>query len=229
MKLLLFDIDGTILHTHGLGRRLVDEVFLELTGRHSPVRITYSGKTDPQIAYEMTDAIGIVGPERDEIAVRALALYTERILEQLPNERVTMLQGVQALIERLATIDSVQLALLTGNVESAAYAKLDAVGLSSFFDFGAFGSDSANRYELPAIAQRRAKEMTGRLFEGDNIVIIGDTEHDIRCGASIGAFSVGVCTGRYGRDELSVHLPNALFDDLADIEHFERVVLHRVA
>ncbi|MEZ4695896.1 MAG: HAD family hydrolase [Rhodothermales bacterium] len=229
MKLLLFDIDGTILHTHGSGRRLVDSIFLELTGRTAPARISYAGKTDPQIAMEMAHAVGCPESERDEVVQRSLELYTQRMLDLLPASKVTLLPGAAALIDRLCSKSDVQLALLTGNVEPIAFAKLAAVGVDKYFTFGAFGSDSPDRYRLPPIAQQRALDITGHLFEKDNIVIIGDTEHDIRCGRSIGAYSVGVCTGYFGRDELSRHEPNALFDTLEDADHFERTVLLRVS
>ncbi len=229
MKLLLFDIDGTILHAHGVGRQLVDVIFDELTGRKSPDRLVYSGKTDPQICREMADAVGLIGDERDAVAEEALTIYTERILEALPGKKISLIPGADSLIERLAEHSDVQLALLTGNVESVAYAKLDAVGLRSHFDFGAFGSDSADRYELPAIAKTRAVTQTGQMYDGGNVVIIGDTEHDIRCGLSIGAFSVAVCTGHYSSEELSRHNPNALFESLEDADEFHRIVIDRAA
>ena len=148
---------------------------------------------------------------------------------RLRPEGVTALPGIVDLVAHLDEAADVQLALLTGNIEPMAYAKLGAVGLDGYFPFGAFGSDSPRRPDLPAIAVERAQAHTGRRFSGKDVVIIGDTEHDIACGRGIGAFSVGVCTGRYGRGELERHGPDVLLDSLADRAGFLERVLRPAA
>ena len=230
MKLLLFDIDGTILHTHGVGREAVEEALAGVLGR--PVLtdgISFSGKTDPQILDEIMARHGLGADERAACMGDVLGAYAEVMRHRLRPEGVTVLPGIPELVAHLHAAPDVQIALLTGNVEPMAYAKLGAVGLGGYFPFGAFGSDSAHRPDLPAIAVERARAHTGRRFSGKDVVIIGDTEHDIACGRGIGAFSVGVCTGRYGRDELGRHGPDVLLDSLADRAHFVRRVLRPAA
>lgn len=230
MKLLLFDIDGTLLHTHGVGRQAVEEALADVLGR--PVHtdgVTFSGKTDPQILDEVMARHGLDASERAARMSDAVGAYTEAMQRHLNPNQVTLLPGILELVSHLHAAPDVQLALLTGNIEPMAYVKLGAVGLGGYFPFGAFGSDSPHRPDLPAIAVERARAHTGRRFAGKDVVIIGDTEHDIACGRGIGAFSVGVCTGRYERDELERHGPDVLFDDLADQAYFVQRVLRLAA
>jgi phosphoglycolate phosphatase-like HAD superfamily hydrolase len=110
-----------------------------------------------------------------------------------------------------------------------AYLKLAAVGLDGYSPLGAFGSDHADRYQLPPIAVERARHFARRNFAGTDVVIIGDTEHDINCGKGIGAFSVAVCTGHYTRQDLELHAPHVLLDDLSDLPLFIEQVLRFAA
>ena len=97
--------------------------------------------------------------------------------------------------------------LLTGNVEEGARLKLEPTGLLSLFKVGAYGSDSALRAELPAVAVARAEALTGRRYAGKDVVVIGDTPADVECGASLGVTAVAVATGRHSVDELAAHAP----------------------
>lgn len=226
MKLLLFDIDGTMLHANGAGRAAVERALARVCGR--PITtdgVTFSGKTDPQIIADILQANGIASDGTSTLAEDALAAYEETAHEVFDPKAVTRLPGVRSLLARLETHPGVQLGLLTGNIESMAYRKLAAVALDHHFAFGAFGSDHAVRHRLPPIAMARARAHTGRAFAGRDVVIIGDTAHDIQCGRGIGAFSVGVCTGRYGRRDLAAHTPSLLLDDLADADGFIEAVL----
>lgn len=222
MKLLLFDIDGTILHAHGSGRRSVEAALEGVAGQPiSTEGIPFSGKTDPQILREVLEANGLAPETVQSILKDAVQAYTEAARADLSVAQVEVYPGVAELIGRLAKRDDVQLSLLTGNVEEMAYAKLDAGRINStLFPFGAFGSDHADRYQLPAIARDRALSHTGRTFDGADIVIIGDTKHDILCGRSIGVTSIAVATGHYSREDLAPHGPDHLFDDLTDHDAF---------
>ncbi len=224
MKLLLFDIDGTLVHVRGVGREAVEGALARVCGR--PVAtdgVVFSGKTDPQIMREVLAASGCAASPA--LVADALAAYVEAASAALRPAHVERLPGVAALVEALAARADVQLGLLTGNVEAMAYRKLEAAGLARYFPFGAFGSDHADRACLPPVAVRRARTHTGRTFAGADVVIIGDTEHDIRCGRGIGAASVAVCTGRYARADLAPHAPDLLVDDLTDADAFVRRVV----
>lgn len=217
MKLLLFDIDGTLLVTRGLGRRAVEAALSELCGRPvSTQGVRFSGKTDPQIFREVLAASGFDPAEAEALLPDVMARYAALLAPTLRPEYIDVLPGVPGLLAALADRDDVHLALLTGNLEPMAFAKLAAVGLDAYFAFGAFGSDHADRHRLPAVAVERAARHTGRRYSGKQVVIIGDTEHDVRCGRGIGAFAVGVCTGSYTRDDLAAHGPDLLLDDLTD-------------
>ena len=226
MKLLLFDIDGTLLVTRGTGRRAILKALHALTGQHLTLDgISFSGRTDPAILRDIFVHNGFDTADVDALLPDALALFAEVLPEYLNADTVTALPGVAQLIEQLAGQEEVQLALVTGNLESTAYQKLDAVGLASYFPFGAFGSDHADRNALPPLAVHRAYAYTGHTFAGSNVVVIGDTEHDIRCSRSIGALAVAVCTGHYSRADLEPHAPDVLLDGLEDADLFMRHLL----
>ena len=228
MKLLLFDIDGTLLHTDGVGRAAVEHALAEVCG--APVStdgVRFSGKTDPQIMRQILEASEV--PDAEALLPRVLEAYAAAVEEALRPKHVTVLPGVKKLLDELAGVPNAQLALLTGNLERTAALKLRAAGLEDYFPFGAFGSDHGDREQLPAVAVQRAEARTGRVFEGRDVVIIGDTEHDIRCGRSLGVFSVAVCTGRYARADLACHTPDLLLDDLSDGAAFRRRVLNGAA
>ncbi len=217
MKLFLFDIDGTILRTNGLGRRAVRYALEATTGRALDLDpISFSGKTDPQIFREILAHHGVPDNEADAMMPALLARYTEKMQETITESTVTLIPGVAPLLDTLAARGDVALALLTGNVEPMAFLKLERVGLAHHFDFGAFGSDSAHRPDLPAIATARAQARAGRPFTGHDVVIIGDTEHDIACGRGIDAYAVAVCTGHFDRAALEPHGPHLLLESLED-------------
>lgn len=228
MKLLLFDIDGTLLLTHGIGRRSVERALADVCGQPIDTStIHFSGKTDPQIIREVFVANGFEEASLNGLVDEATDRYRELMDRMIHPDGVEVLPGIATLIENLHQRDDVQLGLLTGNLQPLAYRKLEAASLDAFFPFGAFGSDHADRYQLPPIAVERAYEHTGRRFKGTDVVIIGDTEHDIGCGRDIGAFAVAVCTGRFDRACLSAFGADLLFDCLDDYEAFVDAVLER--
>ena len=224
MKLLLFDIDGTILHANGTGRTAIENALAKLCGCPiSTESVTFSGKTDPQIMREILTANDI-NPTPAQVD-EALAVYESVASGQLSAADVTLLPGVADLLNRLNRRNDVTLGLLTGNIRPMAYEKLSAAGQDHYFPFGAFGSDHGERSQLPAIAVRRAQAQSGHTFSGRDVVIIGDTPNDIQCGDGIGAFAVGVCTGRYDRPDLAPYEPDALLDDLRAADAFMQHVV----
>ena len=226
MKLLLFDIDGTLLTANGTGRTSVEEALSQQFGRSITTEaVTFSGKTDPQIMAEVLHQNDI-SPTEAHITT-ALETYQETAHDELTSAHVSTLPGVETLVGTLAAHNEVHLGLVTGNVKQMAYRKLEVVQLDAHFPFGAFGSDHADRNCLPPLAIDRATAHTGRRFEGKDIVIIGDTVRDIECGAHVGAYVVSVCTGRYSRDDLAPHNPDLLLEDLQDLNGFVDGVVHR--
>jgi phosphoglycolate phosphatase-like HAD superfamily hydrolase len=227
-RLVLFDIDGTILWTDGAGRRAVLGALEEHFGAIDPREHRFDGKTDPQIVRELMQHAGMTGSVIQERLPAALTRYVELLGEELGDDdhREKIYPGVAALLDALEARDDVLPGLLTGNVREGAVAKLTAVGIDAArFRVGAFGSDHADRPELPAIARRRAEALLGREIAGRDVVVIGDTPADMGCGRGIGARAIGVATGRYSVDELRACNAAAVFPDLADTAAVVRAIL----
>jgi len=219
-RLVLFDIDGTILLTAGAGRRAITAALAEEMASHDAFdRIRFDGKTDPQIVAELLEAARHPSASDAEyiraVCHRYVALLEAELLEG--RSRTTVMPGIFELLDALEREAGVVLGLLTGNVAPGAALKLGAAGLDpARFRIGAYGSDSAHRPDLPAIAARRAEPLFGREPRGAEVVIIGDTPADMTCGRAIGARAIGVATGSYGLGELSAAGAHAVFGDLSD-------------
>jgi phosphoglycolate phosphatase len=229
MPLVLFDIDGTMLLTSGAGRRAIVAALGEELGEVSVFeRIRFDGKTDPQIVAELLAAAGQPEP-RESPRVQALCRrYVSLLALELerPTTRTILMPGIAALLDRLEGERGVVLGLLTGNLEDGAALKLRSGGLDpGRFRVGAYGSDSAHRPDLPAIAARRAERFFGRRPTGSEVVIIGDTPSDISCGSGIAARAVAVATGSYSTADLAACAPHAVFEDLSDTELVVEAIL----
>jgi phosphoglycolate phosphatase-like HAD superfamily hydrolase len=222
MRLVLFDIDGTILLTDGAGRRAIGRALLDLMGTTGPVGDhRFDGKTDPQIVREL---LVLAGHGDAEIPERVRAVC-DRYLELLEVEltrpsQTRVMAGVRELLTALAVPEAsgaVLVGLLTGNLERGAALKLQSAGIDpSRFAVGAYGSDAPDRPELPAIARRRAESLTGRAIAGEHVIVIGDTPDDVACARPIGARTVAVATGRYDVSALAAAGATHVFADLSD-------------
>ena len=228
MRVVLFDIDGTLLWTDGAGRRAVHQALEDVFGAPAPDGHEFDGKTDPQIVRELM-LLGGVAPDTIEARLPdALARYVELLRHELARDDHSdkTYPGIGPLLDALEARDDVLLGLLTGNVHHGALAKLDAVGLArDRFKVGAFGSDHASRPELPAIARARAETLLGHVVAGEDVVVIGDTPADMGCGRGIGARAIGVATGRYSVEDLRACSAAAVFADLADTDAVMRAIL----
>lgn len=228
MKVVLFDIDGTLLLTDGAGRRAVFRALEDVYETSVPDGIQFDGKTDPQIVRELMQLAGLTDERIDERLHQVLDRYVGLLQAELSrfDASVALMPGVTPLLEALEAREDVMLGLLTGNVRHGAAAKLDAVGIgTSRFRIGAFGSDHEKRPELPAIARARAEALLGHAVRGDDVVVIGDTPADMGCGLGIGARAIGVATGRYSVDELRACQPVAVFKDLSDTSAVLRTIV----
>lgn len=217
--LVLFDIDGTLLLAHGAGRRAVHRAMHDVFGATGPELHPFDGKTDPQIVHELGTLAGIDGATIAEKMTPALDRYYDYLEADISGtpEAVELLPGVMSLLDVLESRTDVMLGILTGNIEPGASLKLRAVNIApERFVVGAYGSDAATRPALPAIAQARASARLGVELPGSQVVIIGDTPHDLTCGRSIGAHAIGVETGRFRAADLSPYSPRAVFANLSD-------------
>jgi len=227
LRILLWDIDGTLVRSARAGAfkdytiPVLESVF-GTAGRLSEMSV--SGMTDWQIVLESLASAGFT-PE--QIRGRILELRKRYVAEL---ERVSSLEyeeplfqllpGVREVLEAADAHPRYHSALLTGNVKSAARVKMRLVGLSEFFRLpGAFGDDSHDRRDLPAVARRRLSRRLGVELLPAQFIIIGDTPNDIDCARHFGARSVGVGTGRVNSVEtLRPHNPDVLLPDLSDTE-----------
>ena len=218
-RLVLFDIDGTLLWSDGAGRRAMEGALAHVFGATGDASYRYDGKTDRQIVREQMRVHGHDDAAIDTRLDAVMASYVERVTRELASgdRQVRRLPGVAELLDVLEARDDVVLGLLTGNVAQGAAVKLAAAEIDvARFRVNAFGSDHEHRPRLPEIARRRAREQLGLDFAGDAIVVIGDTPADIDCARSVAARTIAVATGRYSVDELATHAPSAVFADLSD-------------
>ena len=218
-KLVLLDIDGTILWTDGAGRRAIHDALREVFGGIGPAGYWFDGKTDRQIVRDLMRLEGHADAVIDERMERLLERYVVNLRRELrdPAHPPRLLPGVNELLDAVERHPRMRLGLLTGNLVAGAAAKLESVGIDpARFEVGAYGSDEEHRPSLPAVALRRARETLGLELEGASLVIIGDTPADVECGRAVGARALAVATGRYSVEELRKHDPAAVFEDLTD-------------
>jgi phosphoglycolate phosphatase-like HAD superfamily hydrolase len=225
-RLILWDVDGTLLSTDGIAAEAMRQAMREVVGPAAPLaRTSYAGKTDWQIIRESLPSLdpAEVGERLHEFA----AAYYSRLVAQRAElaARSRLFPGVTAALEALT--GRARQAPLTGNIAAVARLKLECVGLLGLLDVeaGAYGDDHHHRPELVPVAAARAASRYGRAFAGAQIVVVGDTPHDIACGKANGARTVAVATGPYPIEELLGHGPDAALPDLADTERALAAIL----
>ena len=229
MRLVLFDIDGTLLLSRGAGRRAVLSAMAGMLPPPEAVRgVRFDGKTDPQIVRELLHAAGDPRYADQRHIAEVLDRYVGFLREELarPDHVTDVMPGVFPLLDRVEAHATTLLGLLTGNVAPGAELKLRSAAIDpARFQVGAFGSDHHERSALPAIAAARARPHFGRPPAGAEVVIVGDTPADVTCGQGIGARAIGVATGSYSAEELSAAGAFAAFDDLADLDAVWEAIL----
>ncbi|HKW41767.1 MAG TPA: HAD family hydrolase [Gemmatimonadales bacterium] len=232
MKLVLFDIDGTLLWTDGAGRRAIQRALLDEAGTAGPIeRYRFDGKTDPQIVSELL-ALAHHPRARDEATIQAVCRrYVDHLRTELdrPAQTTTLMAGIDALLGALEARQAegkALIGLLTGNVEPGAILKLRSAGLDpARFRVGAYGSDSARRAELPHVAAERAAALTGWRFSGADVIVVGDTPDDVACCRPIGARCVAVATGSYDAAALRACGAAYVFETVVDTDAVLRAIL----
>ncbi|HEX8051959.1 MAG TPA: haloacid dehalogenase-like hydrolase [Thermoleophilaceae bacterium] len=228
MKLVLWDIDGTLVDSAKLGRDAFFEAFEQVIG-HTPTTIVpFAGRTDLEIAYDMFETEGVeAAPETllddfEEALVAAMAARLDEL------ERIgRALPGTSEALERLHGEPGVIQSLLTGNVERNAMLKLKPFGLARWLEFGCggYGSDHRVRGELVAIARARAERAHHARIDPASVVLIGDTPLDVVAAREGGARAVGVATGPYDEQALADAGADAVLPDLSDTERVVDAVL----
>lgn len=226
-RLLLFDVDGTLVDVDGAGRVAFRRAMEEVYGETGPIdTFHFRGKTDPAIVRGLLRAAGRGDPWIDERMERLWSRYLDALETALADRRsrLKVHAGVRRLLDRLEADGRFELALVTGNVRGGAWRKLEACRVREPFRYGAFGSDSEERDDLPPLAVRRAARRVGREFAPEEVWIIGDTPADVRCARHSGLRSLAVATGGYGTDELAEHGAEHVVPGLADADRVVEIL-----
>ena len=215
---VFFDIDGTMLLSAGAGRVALETAMEQVFGTTGQLdSYHFHGKTDPQI---VIDLLGAAGLDPTMIRSRLASMwpvYLEALKGELQIRReegsIEMLPGVPELLAVLEGREGITLGLLTGNIEPAAWLKLQAANVTTRFEVGGFGSDAEVRIDIARIAVQRIQAVDDA---PSRVVVVGDTPDDIECARAVGGYSVAVATGRHGTQELAEAGADAVFADLSD-------------
>jgi phosphoglycolate phosphatase-like HAD superfamily hydrolase len=229
-KLILWDVDATLLTTDGISGEVMRTAMAQVFGPASrQERTFYSGKTDRQIIH---DTFPDITPAA---LLEKLAVFSETYVYEFQRRhdelqaRTSAMPGVIDLIHHFHAHyqQDILQAPLTGNIAPIARLKLDLLGLLPYLNHaaGAYGDDHEDRVQLVPIAAERASRILARPIRGCDIIVVGDTPHDVRCGQRNGTRTVAVATGPYSVEELRRHEPDAVLPDLSDFEAARTAIL----
>lgn len=224
---MLWDVDGTLVNTRGIGGAVFDLALEKVLGTAPPTRIALSGKTDPQIAREYLELMAVDDPDGWMAAVlRAVEAEVAAAAAMLAATGEALV-GVPDLLARLATTGYVHQTLLTGNTMANAVVKVTAFGLQRWLDLdiGAYGSDHADRRRLVPIARERARRLRGIEVGAHEVWVVGDTANDLACARAGKVRCLLVATGRVALAELAAMEPDAVLPDLSDTDAVVRILV----
>lgn len=216
-KLILFDIDGTLLLTGHAGEYALRLGLKERFGVDDDLTwLSFAGSTDSAIAHQILSAHNILSTP--ENIADLFDGYVYHLARELPQREGCVLPGIVSLLEALHVRTDCVLGLLTGNIEKGAEIKLSHYGVWHFFEFGAYADDHVDRNKLGPVAHARAVEKHGGDFEPTNVFVLGDTPKDIQCARAAGFVAVAIATGVYSSHDLAAYQPDFLFEDLSDTQ-----------
>ena len=218
MRLLLFDIDGTLIRTSGIGRQVMRLALEQVVGSAGQIEsYPFAGKTDLGIISDLLREIGLSDDEICRYLPDVYAQMAEMGKTLFYLNGLSPCTGILDLISQIGQRTDMMIGLQTGNIQPTAHLKLDAAGLDvTSFLIGAFGSDSAKREELIPLAMERAFKVSGKQPQLTEVIVIGDTPSDINCAKANGVKSIAVATGSYSSITLTQYDPDFLLDDLSD-------------
>lgn len=217
MKLILFDIDGTLISAGGAGTRSLNKAFEEVLGIKDAFKnFEMAGKTDVQIIKEGLILKGI--EPSTHLINDLIGSYLKNLSIEINNNSKHLKPGVKEFIEFIHYELKYPMGLLTGNLEKGARIKLEPFGLNYFFPIGAFGSDHEDRNQLLPIAVRRFFERFNNSIDFHQCVVIGDTPRDVACAKPYGAKVIAVATGPYSIEQLRTTDADIVVETLSEID-----------
>ncbi|MEO8428016.1 MAG: HAD hydrolase-like protein [Verrucomicrobiota bacterium] len=218
IRLVLFDIDGTLVRTGGAGLKAFERAFATEFNRQDGVeRLSFAGRTDFSLVREFFELHSVAAtPDNFERFFDSYVFWLDHFMDRLGG---CTLPGVERLIRELQTLPKAPLlGLLTGNVQLGAEIKLRHYRLWENFKFGAFGNDHENRNQLASIARERGARRLGRDLAGEEILVIGDTTLDIGCAKAIDAKVLAVASGGHSLEQLQSHQPTWAVENLCEVD-----------
>jgi phosphoglycolate phosphatase len=217
VRLVLFDVDGTLIHTGGAGIKAFGRTMMSLFDCPDETeRVKFAGRTDVSLARELF-RLNRIEATADNFRrfFECYPFWLDHLLERCQGG---VCRGVRELLDGFRALPQPPVVgLLTGNTRLGAELKLRRFDLWDYFDTGAFADDHENRNQIAAVAKRRGSQLLKKSLRGDQIVVVGDTAHDIQCGRAIGARVLAVTTGGATREQLRPHQPDWLAEDLRQI------------
>lgn len=223
-RIVLFDIDGTIIWSGYAGGRALEKTFRELYGIENCLRgINPDGMTDPQIVKEIFKKNVKKEPEEKEIKI-VFEKYLEHLKDTIWNKDYRVMEGVKELLEELKEKKNFLIGIATGNIYEGAELKLLPSGLWKYFRFGAFASDSEKREEILIIAKKRAENILKDKDEIEKTFVIGDTPLDIIAAKKAGFISVAVATGNFSPSDLMVYSPDILLENFKNYKKILKIL-----
>lgn len=224
-RLILLDVDQTLISTRGGDRKALNTAFRELYAIEDAFEgVGFGGRMDLSIMAEVYRITGV--PQSDRNLEAFKELYFEHLEQILPGwDKGIVYPGIRELLAALASATGVQMGLATGNFRESAFIKLRRYGLDSYFREGGFGGDHPERPEVVADAIAKCQALSGRVYERDEVFVIGDSISDVEAGLANGIKSVAVATGHYDVDALKKLGPTHVFRDLSDTDKVLSVLL----
>ncbi len=224
MRILFFDIDGTLILTQGAGKVALKRTLKESFAVSVPdADIEYGGRTDLGIANELFVRNGLNPPTAAELNT-FFSSYVRHLKLELAKNSGIILPGVEGLLQQLQHDNRYALGIITGNIKQGAHSKLVSHSLESFFSFGGYGDTKIHRNDIAREGLASASSALSLALAGKQCMIIGDTAHDIICSRAIGAFSLGVCTGYAAGASIAAQNPTRLVQDLSDTEQILDII-----
>jgi len=225
-RLILFDIDGTLLSADRSGYHAIERSMIDVLGAARGLEgIRLDGNTDLNAIRQVCDRDGRAFPDQESIS-KFKNHYTTILRREIAGKG-HLKPGVGPLLNALASSGRACLGLVTGNIREGARIKLDRFGIAEYFPFGAFGCEHPTRAELVGLAMRRAAELVGKPFGPETVTVVGDTVHDVASCHPWGVRCLAVATGSASRDELEAAGATWALDDLSDLGTVLNLLLDR--